>query len=222
MLTRSSSRTLAANAAGIATALTFLAQEAEAAIVPFIPSSSPFTGTGSPYERITFNPMTSEVAIGYYGCANNHLNTLYSCANTGGGRFEKSVFWELNSRDGQEGVNQSANTSFAYGAQFTTANLHSGTNFAVMNTPIDGTHFYLGFGFRPEGSTGAYNLGWVELSHIPEAKLSVYQWAYESVPGDSIAMGVVPEPATSALIVGVAAASCLAARRYKAKKPGRV
>lgn len=201
MTARSRSTTLAVNAAGIATALAFLAEEAEAAIQVFTPDPSPFSGFFT-----SFNPTTDAIS----SCSFSNFANVSGCTAT------QPEFTLTAGNNGLEGLTQTSTTALDAGVTLTTSDFSGTTQYAAFPNGTDS--FYLGFSFRAFGSSDAYNLGWVELSY-GSFTVSVTQWAYEDVAGQSIVTGAVPEPATTAIIAGgVALGGCLVARHFKSKR----
>ncbi len=61
--------------------------------------------------------------------------------------------------------------------------------------------------------------GWIRVEHSASAgTLTVYDWAWNSVPGEPILAGAIPEPRVYALSFGVAALAFVVARRLRRKQ----
>jgi len=203
MSARNRTNALALNAAGVTTALAFLAQEAEAAVLYFTPETSPFSSS-----LASFNPTTTDIKEDY---GNPNLIKPYSCTPC-------FMEYSTSTANGLEGLVQNSGTALDAGVTLTTSDVATGGT-KYVQVPFDGSTFYLGFAFRASGSSDAYNLGWVELSYS-SFTANITQWAYETIPGQSIETGAaVPEPATTAMITGVVTlGGCLAARYFKLKR----
>jgi len=67
---------------------------------------------------------------------------------------------------------------------------------------LDVDNGYMGFSVEQEDGT---HYGWVQMSvgleidGIPFDQVTIHDWAYNSIPGESIGAGVIPEPATAGL-----------------------
>lgn len=99
----------------------------------------------------------------------------------------------------------------------TSSNIASAANYsdnhtgAAFNQFQIGTAGYFGFGFSPTvGAPTQY--GWAQITINNVGTGTLHQVAYESVPGASIAVGTIPEPATAGLSI-VALGLCLRRRR---------
>ncbi len=68
------------------------------------------------------------------------------------------------------------------------------------------------FGWEVEGALPYY--GWIQVSHSEnDMALTVHDWAWNSVPGEPIQAGQIPEPAAAALLSGVGILFWALARR---------
>ena len=79
--------------------------------------------------------------------------------------------------------------------------------------PID--HMYMGVEFD---AADGIHYGWVEMSVPNSPEAYVHSWAYNTVPGESILTGAVPEPAT-VLLFGIGGLSAWVLRRNQSSKP---
>ncbi len=103
--------------------------------------------------------------------------------------------------------------------------ISSSLNFATATTlfpsstgwTADGTHHFLGLEIN---SSSTPNYGWAEVSMNSDFTTTLYSFAYETTPGQSVNAGQmtsVPEPAEATLIGGLLAgsAAAFAARRRR-------
>lgn len=191
----------AANTAGVATALSFLATEAKAVVFSFSPPSPVSFTCGA----VSFDPASSQIDTGF---SVNPI-TVFFCGSTTN-VFIADYFCAVDT------VFQSSCSPLASEFNFSTSDLSSscGTSYCVPSS----TNYFVGFGFRTEGSSDVYKLGWVELSSVGTDDV-VVQWAYETVAGDSISIGVIPETSMFPLaMAGTALAAVCLRRRHKARR----
>lgn len=188
----------AANAGGIATALGFLATEAKAGIELFTPEI-PISFAS---DQISFDPTSSDVGVGLF----LHEISLFSCGTI-------PYIADFCTTNDFDVFFQSCSVPVASGFEFSASDLAdlACSNSLAFCTPSSGDYF-LGFGFRSAGSSDFYNLGWVELNSAGSDQ-SVVQWAYETVAGESIEVGAIPEPSMAALALAGTAVAAVALRR---------
>ena len=63
--------------------------------------------------------------------------------------------------------------------------------------------------------------GWIRMSHSAEdSVLTVHDWAWNSVPGEPILAGEIPEPKVYALLLGIGALVFVAGRRFRRREAG--
>lgn len=86
------------------------------------------------------------------------------------------------------------------------SNLPVGANFSELHTGPAPDQFqlltvgYVGFGFSP--TVGApVQYGWAKITANNAGPGTIHEWAYESVPGTSIQVGAVPEPAGAGFVL---------------------
>lgn len=98
-----------------------------------------------------------------------------------------------------------ADTPVAYGGTIDSSLNYVGAHPGDL-VPSDGNNYYYAFSYQ---ATGGPYYGWMELSHSADGLTgTLVQWAYNSVAGASLTSGqvsAVPEPATAAAILGLAA-----------------
>lgn len=66
------------------------------------------------------------------------------------------------------------------------------------------TPAYIGFrfSFSEVPQPQDFNYGWIQVTSVGATTLNIEAWAYNDIPGEDIAAGVVPEPSTVALWFG--------------------
>jgi hypothetical protein len=84
------------------------------------------------------------------------------------------------------------------------------------------SHQYAAFRF---GTPGSYYYGWAELSLSTAGSPSplgpdatIWGYAYDDVAGNQIAMGAVPEPSQTAIVMGALALGAAGIRRWRSRK----
>lgn len=96
------------------------------------------------------------------------------------------------------------------------SNLSYSGEIASNFVPADDTNYYYAFAYQADG--GPY-YGWMELSRSTDGTSgTLVQWAYNSVSGASLTAGqltAVPEPATAAALLGLAAAGAIWRRKRR-------
>jgi len=97
------------------------------------------------------------------------------------------------------------------GDVFTESDLKSDTSLIAINpaSAVEDVPFYVAYGFRAAGTTDSFQLGWAQLAVHRDPSggtepdpdtISVINWAFESTPGQSITIGIVPEPSPYILL----------------------
>ena len=79
----------------------------------------------------------------------------------------------------------------------------------------DNISSYIGFRFDGDRTTsGRQNLyGWARVTYVSRSSLTIHEWAYEDVPGEAIAVGIIPEPTSASL--GLLALGAVGLRRWR-------
>lgn len=93
----------------------------------------------------------------------------------------------------------------------TTANYSDNHTGAAFNQFQIGTAGYFGFSFSPAVAAPT-QYGWAKITMNNVGTGTLHEWAYESVPGASITVGTIPEPATAGLSI-LALGLCLRRKR---------
>lgn len=190
---------------GVAAALALLSSEAEAAVQIFTPAAPIVVDTEADW-GLSFDPMSNAYSVGN-GIVDTGGEPLLFCLSTNfdGGAFMASWLSPV-AMDVVTQVPEGEFTVAPIGAGEVigspTVGLESSAYFDFSNYNA-GDKFFIGYGFKDQGSTDPHYYGWAEVSFAPDGDMTLYSWAYEDVAGESIITGAaIPETSSTALLAG--------------------
>lgn len=212
--------------AAFGVALAALNQKAEGAIQFFEPPGGSFTdGPSMSYASVSFNPVmgninTSGEDIEIASCSGYLFGSEFSDPCVGDFSYiqfaadpDEAIAF-LSAMDTLDG-------DYPYWTSGSFLPFSGSMGFMPGSFPMDDTPFYIGYRFKLPGMDyGDYHYGYAQLSYFYDdgfQAVTLYNFAYEDIANQGIAVSAIPEPGLVGAIMGLVVCGLVGYKRLRKK-----